>query len=97
LRNSSSRVRAVTIASLMDKAGFDRVDILKLDIEGAEIELFDANCEEWIDRVDAIVIELHDWIRPGCSASLLKATAGSHHVQLRKGENAILRRTQQGS
>jgi hypothetical protein len=31
-RNWSSRVRAVTIASLMDEAGLDRVDILKLDI-----------------------------------------------------------------
>lgn len=91
-RTSSSCVRAVTVASLMDKAGIDRVDILKLDIEGAEIELFDAKCKEWIDRVDVIVIELHDWIRPGCSASLLKATEGCHYVQFRKGQNMVLTR-----
>src|SRR5438876_5565546 len=89
-RNSSTRIRAVTVSSLMAEAGFDRVDILKLDIEGAEIELLDAKCKEWIDRVDVIVIELHDWIRPGCTASLLKATEECHYVQFRKGENTVL-------
>jgi len=89
-RNSSTPIRAVTVSSLMAEAGFDRVDILKLDIEGAEIELLDAKCKEWIDRVDVIVIELHDWIRPGCTASLLKATEECHYVQFRKGENTVL-------
>ena len=93
-RNSSSCVRAVTIASLMDEAGVDRVDILKLDIEGAEIDVFDAKCKEWIDRIDVIVIELHDWIRPGCSSSLLKATEGHRYVQFRKGENTVLIKTE---
>lgn len=34
------------------------IDLLKCDIEGAERELF-AHCEKWIERVNAIVIELH--------------------------------------
>ena len=89
-RKSSSRIRAVTVPSLMNEAGVDRVDLLKLDIEGAEIELLDPNCKDWIDRVDVIVIELHDWIRPGCRAALLKATEGRHYVQFAKGENTVL-------
>ena len=92
-QNSSSDIRAVTVATLMDEAGFNRVDILKLDIEGAEIELFDSKSKEWIERVDLIVVELHDWIRPGCSASLLKATEGCHRIHSRIGENTVLIRT----
>ena len=34
--------------------------ILKLDIEGAEAELFRSGYESWIDAVDVFVIELHD-------------------------------------
>jgi len=92
-RTSPSRVRAVTIASLIEEAGVDRVNILKLDIEGAEIEVFDAKCKGWIDRIDIIVIELHDWIRPGCRASLLQATGSHCYVQFRQGENTVMVRT----
>jgi FkbM family methyltransferase len=34
------------------------IDLLKCDIEGAERELFE-DCRSWIQRIDAIVIELH--------------------------------------
>jgi hypothetical protein len=34
--------------------------VIKIDIEGSEIELFRTNLE-WIERTPLIVIELHDW------------------------------------
>jgi len=37
-----------------------RIDILKIDIEGGEIELFRSNVE-WIEQTPLIVFELHDW------------------------------------
>lgn len=39
--------------------------IVKLDIEGSEIDVFSANLE-WIDRTSFIIAELHEWIVPGC-------------------------------
>jgi len=49
---------------------------VKIDIEGAEGELFSANTE-WVSRTPIIIIELHDWLYPkgGTSAPFLKCIA----------------------
>lgn len=88
--DGSSRVQALSIPSILKMAGADRVDILKIDIEGAERELFDESSAHWIHRVDVIIIELHDWIRPGCSDALSVATRGLNWERSRIGENTIL-------
>ena len=44
---------------LMGMADFKRISILKIDIEGAELELFASNSIEWLNLADNIVIELH--------------------------------------
>jgi hypothetical protein len=36
-----------------------RLDILKIDIEGAEEALFLKNPEAWLDRVNWLIIEIH--------------------------------------
>jgi hypothetical protein len=36
------------------------IDLLKIDIEGAEAELFSTNYESWLPKTRVIVIELHD-------------------------------------
>jgi len=60
-------VEAVTIPELMERAGVSRVDLLKVDIEGAEHELIVAG-PAWLRRVGALVIELHE-THPGASAA----------------------------
>jgi FkbM family methyltransferase len=48
------------LPALMNRAGFDRVSLLKIDVEGAEALVFDSTSSAWLDRVDNIAIELHD-------------------------------------
>ena len=56
-------VRGVTMPEL---AGPDeQIDVLKVDIEGSELDLFGRRTE-WLGRVRVLVIELHDRFRPGC-------------------------------
>jgi FkbM family methyltransferase len=52
-------VQTVTIPELLQSSGQERVSLLKVDIEGAETQLFSSGAEEWLDRVDNIIIELH--------------------------------------
>lgn len=52
-------VAAVDISSLLAPFPGQRVDILKVDIEGAEVQLFSEKTEEWINRVDVCAAELH--------------------------------------
>lgn len=68
------RVNAITIDSLMVQHHIDAIDVLKIDIEGAEKEVFDASTA-WIDTVALIIVELHDRIKHGCRQSLEQATA----------------------
>jgi FkbM family methyltransferase len=80
------RVRAITMDTLMREAGMDSIDLLKVDIEGAEIEVFES-CA-WIKKVQVIAIELHDRVRPGCS-SLVKSAARELHCD-EQGEVTFL-------
>jgi FkbM family methyltransferase len=84
-------VPGVTIASLMGQYGLTHIDLLKVDIEGAEIEVF-SNCSSWIENVDGIVAELHDRFRPGCSRAFFHAVKEfpSEHW---KGENVFVARS----
>ncbi len=63
---------ALSITSLMKKYSIERIDVLKLDIEGAERELFSQNVDSWITRTKYIFIELHDWLKKDSSKSVFK-------------------------
>lgn len=52
-------VEAVTLATLWERERLDRVDLLKLDIEGTEYELIGATPVEVLRRIEAIAMEYH--------------------------------------
>jgi FkbM family methyltransferase len=55
----TATMTAIDIGTLLERSGFDRISILKVDIEGAESTAFGSNYESWIGKVDNLVIELH--------------------------------------
>lgn len=67
-------VEALTIPIILERFGIDRISLLKIDIEGSELELFTGDVR-WIERVGAIAIELHDAWRPGCGDAFFRAIA----------------------
>lgn len=69
----AATMQAVDIGGLLDRSGFERISILKIDIEGSEREVFRTNFSHWLGRVDHLVIELHG---PDCEAALLQALEG---------------------
>lgn len=87
---SGHRVPAITVSDLIRDYGLDRIDLLKLDIEGSERELF-SDCASWIGRVDAICMELHDRFKAGCSRSFFRAI-DEFSVELWRGENVLVMR-----
>lgn len=64
-------ITGVTISELIEQLGVGELDVLKIDIEGAEGSLFGLTIAEWIGRVRVIVWELSDHEAPGCLASLV--------------------------
>lgn len=58
-------VKGMTLAEIIEHSGFDKVDLLKVDIEGSEIELFSGD-RNWLQRIRAIAIEFHGNSRAIC-------------------------------
>jgi FkbM family methyltransferase len=54
----ANRVAGMPMSSIINRSGFGQVDILKVDIEGAEVELFSGDLS-WLERVRSIAIEFH--------------------------------------
>jgi FkbM family methyltransferase len=82
-------VRCVTVDSLYEQhAEIAEPFIVKIDIEGAESDLFSANTE-WVSRTPVLIIELHDWMLPGeaNSRAFLKCIAELDRDFVHIGEN----------
>jgi len=82
---SGVKVRAITMRTLMKETQICSVDLLKVDIEGAEKEVFEA-CD-WMDNVRCLMIELHDRFKTGCSEAVDSVTQG--YLKLQRGETTL--------
>jgi len=64
-------VQGTTISALVRDFGFPRIDVLKIDIEGADVQIFGGDCS-WLALTSCILIELHLDV-PGSAAAFFKA------------------------
>lgn len=86
----STAVPGFTIRHLMDTYGIDRIDLLKIDIEGAERFVFEADTS-WLSNVRVMAVELHDELTDGCSAALFHALQPYAYRLHTSGENLVIR------
>ncbi|MBP6443112.1 MAG: FkbM family methyltransferase [Gemmatimonadales bacterium] len=84
-------VRAYRIAELLDELGWDQVDLVKLDIEGAERRVL-ADAPRWLPRVRHLLVELHDRFEPGCTDAFLAAVGGGDWSIREQGEYMLASR-----
>jgi len=59
-KDGKSLVPSITMFDLMQKHAMPRVNICKIDIEGAEFELFATGNRRWVDNCDVILLEIHE-------------------------------------
>jgi FkbM family methyltransferase len=75
-----------SIDSLLRSFGLDGAELVKLDIEGAEIEVFGRGTLRWLDRTEAVVIELHGREAERVVGQAMDALGLAHR---RRGEKVI--------
>ena len=56
--NGAGNIKAICMNTLLDKFSIDHIDLVKIDVEGAEKYIFSSNTG-WLKKVDNIIIELH--------------------------------------
>ena len=68
--NQDFDIISISILELIKMQNITSIDILKLDIEGAEKYIFDSTAEEWISRVKVIIFECPDRDSPGTTMNI---------------------------
>ena len=61
--DGKSLVPSITMLNLMQQHAMPRVNICKIDIEGAEYELFADGHRGWTNHCDVILLEIHEDLR----------------------------------
>lgn len=73
-------IDAYTIEDLIACSGSQTVDLLKLDIEGAEDQLFSQSDLSWLDKTRVVLIELHS----AQTRRLVMSVMASHNFKQQK-------------
>ena len=86
---SGQGIPAVGIADVMAEHGITHIDVLKIDIEGSEVEVL-KHSASWIGAIGALIIELHDRFQPGCTEALENAVRGYQYDKSHSGESDVI-------
>jgi len=70
---ADAKTPTITINEIINDNNIDVIDILKIDIEGAEKDLFENAPHIWLSKIKVLIIELHDRKKAGCSKAVFEA------------------------
>jgi len=87
--NPDSSIRGLTIDTILADKKWKVIDILKMDIEGAEKEIFSHNAD-WLKQVRLLIIELHDNYKENCTKTFFKALENYQYEAIFRDENIFI-------
>ena len=73
----TEKIECISLAEAMEMAGARRVDFLKVDVEGAEIEILEGASSETLDKIERVALEYHNIIRQGAKDRVVRVLKGS--------------------
>ncbi len=59
-KNETPDVKGVTLGELLRDSGFEKIDLVKMNIECSEVAVFSRNYAAWLPHVRNMVVQLHD-------------------------------------
>ncbi len=81
--------KSVSIESIVNEYNLTQIDVLKLDVETSEKEIFTNNYDSWLPNVKILNVETHDRFLKGCSKAVFSAVSKYNFSFEAKGENCI--------
>lgn len=85
-------LKGISIGDLMTEYNLETLDIVKLDVEGAEAMIFQDNYDQWLSSTKVLIIELHEAWLPGSSANFEAAIKKHPFTRSKNGEFLIFTR-----
>ena len=89
-KNEQNIIQGIGIAQIMLDFKKEKIDLIKIDIEGAEKELFSSNYHPWLSKTTKIAIELHESPVDIITKIFYKAINDYNFKEYQKGENTII-------
>ncbi|GEP50669.1 hypothetical protein FNO01nite_13410 [Flavobacterium noncentrifugens] len=86
----NSDIDSVTLDEIISEKKWDTIDILKIDIEGAEKQLFEKNYENWLPKIKIIMIETHDRMVSGCSFTVMHTISKYNFILYTTTEGTLI-------
>jgi hypothetical protein len=84
----AGEIEAWDVGTLIEMAGAQQVDLLKVDIERAELAVFGDTAKSWLPRIRNICIELHG---PDCQEVFFQALKDFDYELSHSGELTVCR------
>jgi FkbM family methyltransferase len=72
-QSESEMVRTIKLEEALERCGTSRIDLLKIDVEGSEVEIVLGSDPRIWRSIKRVAVEYHEYIRPGCRQALVKA------------------------
>ncbi len=82
-------VEAISVSDILKQFSIDIIDILKMDVETAEKNIFEYGYELWLPKTRYLFIETHDFMDKGCSKAVMNAIYKYDFSLDTVGENLI--------
>jgi FkbM family methyltransferase len=89
---STAAVPALTVDDVLRQFAAPRVDLLKVDIEGGEREVFRDTQSPWLATVAVVAIEIHEQAAPGSEAAVAQALPPSRFARAQHGDCDVFTR-----
>lgn len=70
LADNQQSIQGISLIQLMERFNLSHIDLLKMDIEGSEKEVFAQNYQEWLPYVRCLIIEVHDHLQKEASKNV---------------------------
>ena len=80
IQDEGWEIDCISLPTILEQFSIPRINILKMDIEGAEAALFSSHPEEWLDRIDLLIVEIHGQKNMEVVLSTLK----KYHFSIKK-------------
>ena len=76
---TGNTIEGISVSDLMKEYEINRIDILKVDIEGSEEQVFLGNVD-WLPKVRMIFCEIHEFLKPGLTQKITAVFDSGYEV-----------------